>query len=304
MKTVPEIKVLTKDGRWISRPANSFDIDEYGKRLILHRYVRVKPTVAQVILNDNIKNRKISKKTSETYCRDMQNDNWHNTHQGIGFYEDGILSDGQHRLEAIVKSNKSRTLDCGFGIEYPSAISIDDVRKRTLADSTEISDEYSAIPLRILSASNWLDKNVQNKHSGRLSRTEKATYIKKHWVALVSGDRYCNKSANLAPIRAVLARLFYNVENYGLLGANRFEELIKVLNSEITNGAKDSAAIKLLQHVRGDKKSVTGNYLKDCYWKTEWCFHNFMMKKSVSRISKAKSEMFPLPEEKEEINME
>ena len=53
------------------------------------------------LLEMNTSNRPIKKTVVGKYLRDILNNNWCLTNQGIGVTEDGVLIDGQHRLMAI-----------------------------------------------------------------------------------------------------------------------------------------------------------------------------------------------------------
>ncbi len=55
----------------------------------------------------NGKNRLLSKQYVSYLAQEMEAGNWRLTHQGIAFDSQGNLVDGQHRLAAIVKANKS-----------------------------------------------------------------------------------------------------------------------------------------------------------------------------------------------------
>jgi len=47
---------------------------------------------------------------ADAYVVEMQNDYFIPTHQGIAIFENGEIADGQHRLEAIMRSGKSQWL--------------------------------------------------------------------------------------------------------------------------------------------------------------------------------------------------
>jgi hypothetical protein len=79
----------------------------------------------------------------------MKNGNWSVTHQGIAFYEDGTLADGQHRLEAIVRSGATITMYITKGLERHQSINIDAHRPRSTIDG-----------IRIGGLSDW----IQSKH--------------------------------------------------------------------------------------------------------------------------------------------
>jgi hypothetical protein len=68
------------------------------------QFCNVTPELAKQWLANNTGNRKLKDNTVEGYARDMANGDWLTTHQGIAFNEDEQLIDGQHRLEAIVRS--------------------------------------------------------------------------------------------------------------------------------------------------------------------------------------------------------
>jgi hypothetical protein len=65
----------------------------------------VTPSMAEYYLGKNTANRRVSERRVRIYERDLLNGNFGTTHQGIAFYNDGSLADGQHRLLAIVKAN-------------------------------------------------------------------------------------------------------------------------------------------------------------------------------------------------------
>lgn len=73
--------------------------------------ILVTPSLAKSFLESNVSNRKIKDKVVSKYANDMMNDLWiEDTFEPIKFSETGKLLDGQHRLQAIIKSNKSINL--------------------------------------------------------------------------------------------------------------------------------------------------------------------------------------------------
>jgi hypothetical protein len=67
--------------------------------------VRVTPELAQQWLEANQDNRPIRATHMRTLAREMTEQRWRVTHQGIAFSDHGRLIDGQHRLQAIVASD-------------------------------------------------------------------------------------------------------------------------------------------------------------------------------------------------------
>ena len=81
------------------------------------RKIQVTPILAQKWLKENVRNRKISDSKVRTYANDMISGRWkERTGELIKFSTNGKLLDGQHRLLAIVKSQKTIEFDVAYGI--------------------------------------------------------------------------------------------------------------------------------------------------------------------------------------------
>lgn len=71
-------------------------------------YELITPQEAKELLEKNTNNRKISSSTVDAYCQDLIHDDWTSeTGQSISIDTNGVLRDGQHRLEAIIKTGVS-----------------------------------------------------------------------------------------------------------------------------------------------------------------------------------------------------
>ena len=97
------------------------------------------PEQARKILNSiNIGNRKISESRVNEYKKDMEAGNWRFNGDAIRIDENGILIDGQHRMQTVVTSG----MDCEFlvikGIRSDSKHTIDTGKGRTGGDALSI----------------------------------------------------------------------------------------------------------------------------------------------------------------------
>ena len=101
----------------------------------------VTPEFASILLEQNNSNRKINKNQLDMLCRTIEAGHWRLTHQGVAIYEDGTLADGQHRLNAIVKTGISCEMPVFYGIkkEESSIMAIDSGKQRTVVDSSAIT---------------------------------------------------------------------------------------------------------------------------------------------------------------------
>ncbi len=82
----------------------------------------------------NTGNRKLSNVLVERNARDLANDDWEQTHEGIAFDEDGNLIDGQHRLAAIILVGKSIRCLVTRGLKAQVRDKINIGKRRTTAD--------------------------------------------------------------------------------------------------------------------------------------------------------------------------
>lgn len=96
--------------------------------------VEITPLVAQKMLEFNIHNRKISPTVVSKYSQEILNDEWVLSAQGIGFDSNGVLSDGQHRLSAIIQSGKTTSMLVVYGLPTKSQEKVDRQKKRSLYD--------------------------------------------------------------------------------------------------------------------------------------------------------------------------
>jgi hypothetical protein len=95
---------------------------------------RITPLLARQWLEKNTVNRPLRHALVCSYANEMARGRWHLTNQGIAFFEDGALADGQHRLHAIVLSGASVDMQVTRGMMREAMVGVDGGGKRTAAD--------------------------------------------------------------------------------------------------------------------------------------------------------------------------
>lgn len=108
--------------------------------------MEITPKIAEEWLKKNIGNNRNPRTYGITaYATDMANGNWGLTPDAIAFNEDGILINGQHRLNAIVKSGVTINafVVFGFPMSKKDFLNLDNGVKRTFRDMirTGLSDD-------------------------------------------------------------------------------------------------------------------------------------------------------------------
>jgi hypothetical protein len=101
--------------------------------------LKITPAMAKAMLEKNSSNRRIDERAITKWYLLMLDNDWQVTHQGLAFFDDGTLADGQHRLMAIIRINRPITFLVTYDLPKSAAMAIDSGRKRSLIDGIKIS---------------------------------------------------------------------------------------------------------------------------------------------------------------------
>lgn len=107
----------------------------------------VTPADAAEMLAANTKNRTLRRLLVETYAADMSKGAWQFTGEAVKIATDGVLLDGQHRLEAIVAAGVTIPMLIVRGLPRETQDVMDSGAKRTPADALRLRNEPNAVPL-------------------------------------------------------------------------------------------------------------------------------------------------------------
>jgi hypothetical protein len=183
--------------------------------------LQVTPEIANKLLQRNLNNRNLSDRLVSKYEQDMRGGNWTITHQGIAFYEDGTLADGQHRLAAIIRSGVPISMYVTRGLKREQAINIDMNRPRSVIDGIKIGELSDWIEARHITMCGVIT------HPKRLSTNEMVDFLERikpsaQFVTEVfaSNRRYLTPSV----IHAGLCIAHHNGEKPALLA--RFSDVL------------------------------------------------------------------------------
>lgn len=104
--------------------------------------VLVTPEIARQLLRYNTAgetNRTLSRSYVDAAIKAIQGSEWENTGEPIIMSDEGLLNDGQHRLEALRESGLSCVMDLRFGIKRRAFASTNSGRKRSGGDALTIA---------------------------------------------------------------------------------------------------------------------------------------------------------------------
>lgn len=114
-------------------------MNRFGKYYEEHGYTLITPEQAAQWLQKNTRNRTLRESFVNELAKKIKNGQWQpHTLDAIGFFEDGTLANGQHRLSAIAKAGVPVYAKVEFNVPMDAAICIDAGKSRTASDNIKI----------------------------------------------------------------------------------------------------------------------------------------------------------------------
>ncbi|OLF36547.1 hypothetical protein BTW00_05535 [Psychrobacter sp. C 20.9] len=211
----------------------------------------ITPTKAASILrNQNENNRNISMAAVNLLAREMKEGRWGLTHQGIAFYDDGTLADGQHRLSAVVASGCSVEFLVTYGTKRESSMFVDTGRARSTGDVVKLSGQADWLTAKMIQMVK-LAYGVK-----RVSASEVillAEPIKDSLIFTSNLFRSTAKGITL-PLRTAVLLAHLCGEN-----KDRLTSFAEMIYSGVVKNDEDTAVVKIRDHLAQGNLRITGN---------------------------------------------
>jgi hypothetical protein len=138
--------IKSKSAEGETRPTTNPDAawvtpEEFAKLVASHygtRTIMFDKAFAEAVLGYNTGNRRITRRKLERLSGQMTRGEFVNTGEPVIMSREGVLNDGQHRLQAIVDSDVVLDLDVRFGVPRKAFTKTDTGAARTSADILSI----------------------------------------------------------------------------------------------------------------------------------------------------------------------
>ncbi len=241
--------------------------------------ITVTPDLASQWLKDNSYNRNLLKSKVKAYASDIEHDRWTLTHQGVAFYDDQHIADGQHRLAAVVAAGKPVQMQVTFGLPHSAGADIDRHRPRSEADAIRIGD-----------LSDWIGnteiaviKAIVSAHQKKATLTAKAIAelgeeIKAEVQFGVDAFTYRRKHITTAPVMAAIS-MASDTEDL-----DRLLEFAEVLLSGISHSMDDVAAIRLREQLTASGGRGGHNARVETMRKTQRAIKAFCERQQIRKL--------------------
>lgn len=247
----------------------------------------VTPEWARSLLANRPRNRVIVKESVEAFVRDMHQGRWMTTHQGLALDSEGLLMDGQHRLSAIVKSNKSQVLLVVRGVSRLAMSGIDVGRKRDAADILGLILDNESVTRNLVATI----RHFGAEQSILAPRRATTMEIMDVLLAYSSSIYFASMMKNAtAPVRAAVV----SAHAYGVDGQT-LTRFITVLANGIVAEPYEEIIIRLRDFIVNPKIPKVGSEAThEMYRKTERAIEAFVHHETLQSLSGRKYEIFPL----------
>jgi hypothetical protein len=254
-------------------------------------FVKITPSMAEHYLSKNVMNRSVSLRLVDKYAHDMENNDWELNHQGIAFYEDGSVADGQHRLLAIIKSRKTIHMMVTTGLKKPSAVTIDVGRKRSVADGIQIGGLSDWVGKRHISLITQIADPIRLSPQATVDWLEGMEESAKFSVDVFSANKRALVNAVLHAAMALAH--FYNPGK-----EDRLIRFAEVYMDGLATNKKELSAIKLRDEFMTNTRHG-GSYRRDKFLKAQRAIQAFLDEEVINRLVRPKTDIWTYDRVKE-----
>lgn len=259
------------------------------------RRVVVTPQMAREWLERNKNNRTLNRSRVALFREMIEDGSFLVTHQGIAFYYDGDLADGQHRLTAIADGTRSVELMVTWGLPREAGHAIDRGRSRSITNVLNLMGvsltQHESAACRAL----WNEYHAARTETswrGQAIDTGAFVVFCEHVaeaVRFAMPPKQC-RGLSHASVTAAIASAWFTQSRVDLL---RFKEL---LHGGVGASANESAAIKLRDYLListvtgGGTESRQELYLRACT-----AIRAFLEGRGLSKLYCRPDARFPIP---------
>lgn len=245
--------------------------------------MEVTPGMAEQWLSQQCRNRTKSPAAVKRYLRMMEEGSWESeTNETIAFNKDGVLIDGQHRLEAVIRFGKPVMMAVIFGCNAHIGIT----RTRSVQDIAQIVFDEK-LPRNAAAVIRAMHCNEGMTHS------EVIEAYRRHRDAVDFALRELHSAVNrhvcVAPVQAAVCKA------YPYLPTATLQGFCKALRSGIMHLTIDANAVRLshlLQKQADGKRNSMSSY--DRMLCTEYTLDQYAKGKVIKSVKIPTTELFQL----------
>ncbi len=264
----------------------------------------ITPAMARAMLTKNVSNRPLKPRWVAELARRIRRGLWKINPQPIVFDKDGILRDGQNRLNAIVSADTGVVLTVARNAPKDVGRVIDEIDPRTWHDRfTALHPEYGLTRVAVSALRAFIQGGTR-RHLSRLNFSD----VEDCFVEYKGGLRFAmatcpqankrSKRIATAAMRGALARAFYCVRKQ-VGGLERIEAFCDKAARGVGIGDDETYIVSLRQQLQGAMENRTLRMpCLNQYRLISRALKAYLDGEPLKRLQCPSVELFPLPHER------
>lgn len=225
-------------------------------------------------------------------ARDMTNGTFRVTPDPIVITQSGYLSNGQHRLRAVLLANVTVTMSVATGWRDDVYAVLDGGKPRTIQDRAEVpwmKRKNAMATVRSVMA------GFRDRRTADRTEAELVEFGTRHETVLEYLSALPHATKSRAAVMAVCARALIAGEDQ-----LKVERFFQIVGSGVGDGQKESAAVRLFAYVHSPEVRGTGGggigHI-NVYRRTQTALQAFLAGRPLTLLRPLDRELWPLPED-------
>jgi hypothetical protein len=203
----------------------------------------ITPEIAQQILDANTHNRLIKPNNMKKIIADLEAGRWHLNGEAIKIAKDNTLLDGQHRLLAVIATNKNITTCVVRGLNLEDQDTMDTGSPRTVRDALSIDKMPNSSNVATI-ANNLVRLRYTHKLSEfrfmSVSNIEVREFISDHYDNIAASARVA-AATNGNPLQKSVVGTVHYLAHYVLGLGEEYDQFTNVMKTGIPTYDGDPA---------------------------------------------------------------
>lgn len=267
-------------------------------------YMEITPELATKWLDDPGRNRKLNDRWIGRLAAIMKRGDWMPNNDAITFDEYGKLTNGQHRLTAVIRADVTVLMLVVHAVPGRAQLIMDQGRKRRPHEQVSLKQGWDVSPLHMAVAKAMVMGvggigDTQRKEIAvdiqQMDRFYVRHYRPIEWAVQQFIGHSIVRGVTVAPVMAPIARASYTEDTTKL---GRFAEVVA---TGMADRPGESPAVVLRNFlIAGREKQLSSRSGRDrytIYKKTEIALRAFFKGESIERLGQRniEEELFPIP---------
>lgn len=256
--------------------------------------VTITPTMATQWLQLNVLNRNLRQDRVNEYANQIKAGTFLTTHQGIAFYDDGTLADGQHRLNAIVTANMPVRMLVTQGLPRQTGQVIDQNTPRAAHDAIRIGGGGDWIDRNIVAVVRFLLSNMGTDMHAKPPH-EIAAYANKYEEGLKEIDAIINRRRKKFFAHAGLAASYFCALQTGV-SRDTIARFVEIMFTGEIRSPYENSAIRLREFLIATPGAWIGSTRVETSRRVQRALHFFASGTPLAKLYATENLTYPIPD--------